>query len=136
MSVNVLPHLNFRGDARSALEFYRSAFGGDLIITTYEDMGAVEDPAEAQQVVWGQVSADDGFAVMAYDVPASRPWSRGDDPFFVSVRGTDVDDLTDAWDRLAEGATVLHPLGPAPWATAYGMLKDRFGVTWVMDVPA
>jgi PhnB protein len=136
MTVTVVPHLNFRGDARAALEFYRSAFGGELVITTYQDMGAVENPAEADQVVWGQVTGPNGFAVMAYDVPASRPWSRGDDPFFVSVRGTDAGELTAAWERLADGAGIRQPLGPAPWAPLYGMLTDRFGVTWVLDIAA
>ena len=34
------------------------------------------------------------------------------------------------------GGTVRQPWGPAPWAAAYGMLTDRFGVTWVLDVLA
>jgi PhnB protein len=136
MSVTVVPHLNLRGQARAALEHYRTAFGGELAVTTYADAGAVEDPAEADHVMWGQVVAPSGFTVMAYDVPASRPWSPGEDPFFVSVRGTDVGELTACWHRLAEGATVRQPLGPAPWAAAYGMLTDRFGVTWVLDVLA
>lgn len=136
MTVNVTPHLNFRGDARAALECYRSAFGGDLIITTYGDMGNVQDPAEAELVVWGQVAAANGFRVMAYDVPRSRPWSPGEDPFFVSVRGDDAEEIASAWKRLSEGATIVQPLEPSPWAALYGMLKDRFGVTWVMDVLA
>ncbi|WP_019143619.1 VOC family protein [Aeromicrobium massiliense] len=134
MTVAVVPHLNFRGEARAALEHYRAAFGGDLTVTSYADAGAVQDPAEADQVMWGQVVAPNGFTVMAYDVPSSRPWSRGEDPFFVSVRGDDVAELTACWERLADGATVRQPLAPAPWAAAYGMLTDRFGVTWVMDV--
>jgi PhnB protein len=100
----------------------------------YADMGYVPDPAEAELVVWGQVAGQNGFRVMAYDVPSSRPWSQGDDPFFVSVRGTDREELTAYWGKLADGATVLQPLGPAQWAPLYGMLKDRFGVTWVLDI--
>ncbi|SDC97240.1 VOC family protein [Glycomyces harbinensis] len=134
MSVNTTPHLNFRGDARAALEFYQAAFGGDLTVITYGDMGAPEDPAEAANVVWGQVSAPNGFRVMAYDVPASRPWSPGEDPFFVSVRGDDAEEIAAAWKGLADGAVILQPLEPSPWAALYGMLKDRFGVTWVLDV--
>jgi PhnB protein len=134
MTLNTTPHLNFRGDAREALECYRSAFGGELVVTTYGDMGAAEDPSEAGNVVWGQVAAPSGFTVMAYDVPASRPWSRGEDPFFVSVRGDDAEEVAAAWKGLAEGATVIQPLGPSPWAPLYGMLRDRFGVTWVLDV--
>lgn len=134
MTVSTVTHLNFRGDARAALEFYRSVVDGELALVTYEDMGAVEDLAEARQVVWGQVSAANGFRVMAYDVPASRPWSRGEDPFFVSLRGDSAEEITDLWKRLADGATVRMPLAPSQWAPLYGMLTDRFGVTWVVDV--
>lgn len=136
MTVNVTPHLNFRGNAREALEHYRSVFGGDLMVATYADMGNVQDPAEADQVVFGQVSSEHGFRIMAYDVPASRAWSRGEDPFFVSVRGADSAEITAYWEKLAVGATVLQPLAPAAWAPLYGMLTDQFGVTWVMDVVA
>ena len=134
MAVSSVTHLNFRGDARAALEFYRSVFGGDLAIVTYSDMGTVEDPAEAEQVVWGQVTAPNGFHVMAYDVPATRAWSRGDDPFFVSLRGDGADEISALWAKLAEGSTVKVPLAPSQWAPLYGMLTDRFGVTWVVDV--
>ena len=86
MTLNVTTHLNFRGNARAALEFYQSVFGGDLVAFTYRDTNNVQDPAEADQIVWGQVSADNGFRVMAYDVPSSLPWNQGENPFFVSVR--------------------------------------------------
>lgn len=135
MTVHVTPHLNFRGNARQALEHYRSVFGGDLVIATYGDLGQGDGEA-ADLVVWGQVATDAGFRVMAYDVPADRPWSRGDDPFFVSVRGTDAAELTAYWEGLAEGATVVAPLAPSSWAPLYGMLRDPFGVTWVLDVEA
>ncbi|WP_181784651.1 VOC family protein [Pseudonocardia pini] len=134
MTVTSTTHLNFRGDAREALEFYRSVFGGELTVVTYAQLGSVPDPAEADQVMWGQVAAPNGFRVMAYDVPAARPWSRGDDPFFLSVRGDDGAEISALWERLAVGATVRAPLEPAQWSPLYGMLTDRFGVTWVLDV--
>jgi PhnB protein len=135
MSIAVTPHLNFRGDARAALEFYRSVFGGDLAVVTYADMGST-DPATADHVSWGQVTAENGFRIMAYDAYPHLAWSRGEDPFFVSVRGTDPAELEGLWARLAEGATVRQELAPAAWAPLYGQLTDRFGVTWVLDVAA
>ncbi len=135
MSITVTPHLNFRGNARQALEFYRSVFGGELILTSYADMGNTE-PAEADRVVWGQVSADNGFRIMAYDVYDHLPWDQGKDPFFVSVRGSDSDELDGYWSKLADGATVTVPLAPSQWAPLYGMLTDRFGITWVLDIQA
>ncbi len=134
MSVKVVPHLNFRGDARAALEFYQSVFGGDMAIVTYENAGNVQDPSEADQVMWGQVAADSGFRVMAYDVPSRMPWDLGENPFFVSLRGDTTEEITVYWAKLSDGATILQPLASAQWAPLYGMLKDRFGITWVVDV--
>jgi len=135
MTVNVTPHLNFRGDARAALEFYRSVFGGDLTIMSYQDMGNVQDPSEADQVMWGQVAAESGFRVMAYDVQSARPWDQGENSFFIALRGKDTEEITAYCEKLCAGATVIQPLAPAQWgAPLYGMLKDRFGVTWIVEV--
>jgi PhnB protein len=136
MTVTTTTHLNFRGDARAALEFYRSVFGGELALVSYRDAHSVQEPAEADQIMWGQVAADNGFHVMAYDVPARMPWDRGENSFFVSVRGASAEEITSHWKGLSEGATIVQDLGPAGWAPLYGMLKDRFGVTWVLDVAA
>ncbi|WP_181723631.1 VOC family protein [Nocardia gipuzkoensis] len=134
MSVKSTTHLNFRGDARAALEFYRAVFGGALAAVTYKDAGNVQEPAEADQVMWGQVAAENGFHVMAYDVPATMAYDQGENSFFVSVRGDTVEEVTGYWGKLSDGATIVIPIGPASWAPVYGMLKDRFGVVWVLDV--
>lgn len=136
MSVNAVTHLNFRGDARAALTFYRSVFGGDIAVVTYGDAGDAQDLAGADQVMWGQVSAGSGFRVMAHDVPAGMPWDQGENAFFVSLRGETSGEITAYRKKLSEGATVVRPLEPARWAPLYGMLRDRFGVTWVVDVAA
>jgi len=134
MTINVTPHLNFRGDARAALEFYRTVFGGSLAAVSYADAHAVQRPDEADQIMFGQVSSDNGFRIMAYDVPAATAWNPGEIPVFVSVRGRDAAEITGYWDGLAAGATVIAPLAPGAWTPLYGMLRDRFGVTWVLDV--
>lgn len=134
MTIATTTHLNFRGDARAALSFYQAVFGGHLVAITYADAHAVQDPAEAAQVMWGQVEAENGFRIMAYDVPKRLGWNAGEIPFFVSVRGGDAAEIRLYWDRLVEGAAVIQPLGPAGWSPLYGMVRDRFGVTWVLDV--
>ncbi|MEU9790729.1 VOC family protein [Streptomyces sparsogenes] len=136
MSVTTTTHLNFQGDARAALDYYQSVFGGRIAAITYKDMGTVQNENEADWVVWGEVAGDNGFHVMAYDVPSQLPWDQGSNPFFVSVRGDDTDEIGALWQKLAEGSTVVRPLEPSQWAPLYGMLTDRFGVTWVLDVAA
>jgi len=136
VTITTTTHLNFRGDARAALELYRSVFGGEIALVTYQDAHAAQDPSEAAQIMWGQVRSDDGFQVMAYDVPVRLPYEPGVNPVFVSVRGTDADEITAYWTGLSAGATVVQDLAPAGWSPLYGMLRDRFGVVWVLDVVA
>ena len=134
MAIVTTTHLNFRGYARAALEFYQSVFGGDITLISYRDARIPTDPAEAGLITWGQVRGDNGFHVMAYDVTGSTPYDQGENPVFVSVRGTSADEITSYWKALSEGATVVQGLAPSGWAPLYGMLKDRFGVVWVLDV--
>lgn len=132
--INTTPHLNFRGQARAALEFYQSVFGGDLTLITYQDAHNVQDPSEAQQIMYGQVASPEGFRVMAYDVPSHTPWDQGQIPFFLSVRGDSEVEISRYWEKLSVNASVLQPLAPSGWTPLYGMLKDTFGITWVLDV--
>ncbi|WP_027341374.1 VOC family protein [Hamadaea tsunoensis] len=149
MSITTTAHLNFRGNAREALEFYHSVFGGEIMVVTYGDFGMPKELPDAGKVVWGQVAAVDGFRVMAYDVPsqagagaATSPTLRENgmtltgEPFFLSVRGETAEEVGALWEKLADGATVVEAFGPVRWAPAFGMLTDRFGITWILDVAA
>ncbi|HWE09249.1 MAG TPA: VOC family protein [Solirubrobacteraceae bacterium] len=137
MSVTTTPHVNFRGQARDALEFYRSVFGGEISLATYADIHAVEEPAQADQVAFGRVDAPNGFSIMAYDVQPSKGYDPGENPFYITLQGTAGDEIQPLWDALAESATtLLIPLGPAPFAPLYGMLTDRYGVTWIVGADA
>ena len=134
MTVTTTPHLNFRGDARAALELYHSVFGGQLVVVTNEDAHRVETPDEAQQVTFGQVVAESGFQVMAYDVPASVTYDQGEKSLFVSVRSDSAEEISELWGRFVERATIVTDLGPAEYSPLFGMLEDPFGVVWVLDV--
>lgn len=134
MAIKTVAHINLRGNARAALEFYQSVFGGDLVAVSYRDAHSVEDPDQADQLSWGQVTSGSGFQIMAYDVQSSKPWDQGSNAFFVSVRGTDAKEIEAYWGRLSADAIISAPLAPAAWSPRYGMLTDQFGVTWVLDV--
>jgi PhnB protein len=136
MSVTTTTHLNFRGQARAALEFYQSVFGGQLTAFTNADAHLAAAAEEGEHLAWGQVQSEDGFHVMAYDVPVARAYQPGIEPVFVSVRGQDPEEIRRYWDGLCEAGTVKAELGPAGWALLYGMVTDHFGVTWVLDVLA
>jgi len=134
MSVATTPHLNFRGEAAKALEFYHSVFGGQLVLVTNQDAHSVESPEEAQQIKFGQVIGENGFRIMAYDVPTATPYDQGEKSLYVSVRGDSADEITELWDKLSAGSAIVEDLGPSGFAPLYGMLRDPFGVVWVLDV--
>lgn len=148
MSITTTTHLNFRGTARQALEFYGSVFGGDVTLATYADFGMPGEVPGADKVVFGQVENPDGIRLMAYDIPGADEDLRAtsgttsrqngmtvtDRPFFQSLRADSLDELTGYWNALAEGAAIVEPLAASSWSPGFGMLTDRFGVTWVLDV--
>ncbi len=150
MTIKSTTHLNFRGDARAALEFYQQVFGGRLTIATYGDFGMPADAPGASAVVFGQVESEGGFRVMGYDIPGvtggleadagSTHRANGititDQPFFVSVRGETMEEVQAYWGELSAGATIIEPLAPSAWSPGFGMLTDSFGVTWILDVAA
>lgn len=136
MSITTTTHLNFRAQAREALEFYRSVFGGDVMVLTHSQIYPSYPPEEADLVAFGRVDSAQGFHIMAFDVPAARAFDPGVTPLFVSIHGDDADEITRYWEALSAGGQVVQPLRPSGWAPLYGMLTDRFGVTWVLDVAA
>ena len=75
----------------------------------------------------------DGFDLIAYDVRPSKPYDPGANPFYITLQGSDANEITNRWNNLAVDATaILLPLAPAPSAPLYGMLTDRFGITWIV----
>ena len=66
------PYISFSGNAREAMEFYQSVFGGNLDVSTFADFqmpGIAED--EANKVMHSQLSHRAGFTLMGADMPAS-----------------------------------------------------------------
>jgi PhnB protein len=136
MSITTTPHLNFDGRAREALALYGEAFGVEPALMTYGQMGASDDPAWADRIVWGQVETASGIRVMAFDVWPGQPYEQGSNAFYVYLSGDDADEITRAWEGLLDGAEIRQPLGASAWSPLAGQLRDRFGVIWALDVRA
>jgi PhnB protein len=87
------PYLNFRGQAREALEFYHSVFGGDLTVSSFADLGGMDLPeGESDQVMHGQLETPAGFTLMAADVPSHMDFAAGTNQFSISLSGPSDDD--------------------------------------------
>lgn len=135
MTATLNPYLGFRDNAREAMEFYRSVFGGELAIHTFAEFHASEEVDEQDLVMHGQLESPSGFTLMASDTPKSMSYDPGT-AITISLSGKPEDDaeLRGYWEKLSQGATITMPLDKAPWGDVFGMLTDRFGVNWMMSI--
>jgi PhnB protein len=133
MPVTLNPYLNFRDNAREAMEFYHSVFGGELTVSTFADFQSAEDPSENDLVMHGQLDGANGLTLMGADTPKRMDYNPPAG-FSVSLSGDDDAMLRGYWDKLLEGGTVVQPLEVAPWGDAFGMLVDRYGVSWLVNI--
>jgi PhnB protein len=133
MPTRLNPYLGFRDNARQAMEFYHSVFGGELTLSTFAEFQASEDPAEQDKIMHGQLETAKGYTIMGADTPNSMDYTPGGS-ITVSLSGEDEEELRGYWDGLAEGGTVTVPLEKAPWGDSFGMLVDPFGVSWMVNI--
>ena len=126
------PYLSFDGDARQAMEFYESVFGGTLTLSTFGEFGAADAP-EADKIMHGQLETASGYTIMGADVPPGVEHQPGSN-IAVSLSGDDADELRGYWTRLSEGGTVTVPLEKQMWGDEFGMCADRFGIGWMVNI--
>ncbi len=130
------PYLSFKDNAREAMEFYHSVLGGELTVSRFGDMPeSGVAPGEEDLVMHAQINADGGLVLMASDTPTGMNYATPQG-MSVSLSGDDpeTERLRAAWNGLSEGGTVVMPLDPAPWGGLFGMMVDRFGITWMVAV--
>ncbi|MEV0903075.1 VOC family protein [Actinoplanes sp. NPDC049802] len=132
MTSRLNPYLAFNGNAREAIEFYQSIFGGDLSISTFGEFGA-PDPAIAGQVMHARLDTPQGYTLMVSDTPPGMSHSPGDN-ITVSLSGDDGDELRKAWEALSAGGTISVPLEKQMWGDEFGQLVDRFGIPWMVNI--
>lgn len=132
MAIHLNPYLNFRENARAAMTFYHSVFGGEISFVTLGEMQATEDPAEYDKIMHAQLETPDGLYLQAADTPNVMDLTPGDN-VSVSLHGDDNDELGRYWDKLSDGATITVPFEFAPWGDKFGMLVDKFGIPWLIN---
>jgi len=133
MSSRLSPYLGFRDNAREAMDFYQGVFGGEVTHSTFGESNASSDPADTDKIMHSELTTASGFSLMASDTPSSMRVSPGSS-ISVSLSGDDAAELTSYWEKLAEGASVSMPLSQAPWGDSFGMLTDRFGTAWMVNI--
>jgi PhnB protein len=135
MASRLNPYLTFSGNAKEAMEFYQSVFGGQLRMNTFGEFGSAAEPF-ADKIMHAMLETDKGFTLMASDtMPGMKEVTMGNN-IVVSLSGEDADDLRGYWEKLSGTGTVSMPLEKQVWGDEYGACTDRFGVEWMVDIVA
>jgi len=134
MTVRLNPYLSFNGNAREAMEFYQSVFGGKLDVSTFADAGGMGVPEDEQsKVMHAMLEVPDVLALMGSDSPSHMGWEAPAGTS-ISLSGDDDGTLRGWWDGLLADGKVTMPLEVAPWGDAFGMLTDKYGIDWMVNI--
>ena len=137
MTIQAVPYFAFPGNARDAMEFYHSIFGGDLRVITFGDFNVVpeSDPAHGYVMHAALTTPQFTLAASDYDERFTEgvKYSVGAN-LSVSLWGDDVEEGRKIFEQLAEGGRIEMEFGPQDWGAEYGSVVDRFGQSWSVNV--
>lgn len=136
MIVKLNSYISFKDNAKEAMEFYQSVFGGEISSNTFEEFASDEMPVaegDKQKIMHSYLKGEKGVELMAADTPTGTEYMEGA-RISLTLNGDDEETLRGYWNKLAEGGTITMPLEKAPWGDIFGMLTDKFGINWMVDI--
>ncbi|WP_341578763.1 VOC family protein [Microbacterium schleiferi] len=124
----LVPYLHFDGTAREALTFYQSVFGGELELFTYGEFSRTDGPKDA--IAHGGLS---GLVTLFASDAAPSEESVAMAGIEFSLLGTASAEELNAWfEALADGGEIVDALQQRPWGDYDGIVRDRYGIRWLI----
>lgn len=141
MGTTLTPYLSFDGRTREAFAFYQTALGATIdAMMSYDDMPA---PADTGEGCGGPMPTGPGIMHAALSLPGGAKLFAGDTPPHLQHEGIKgamlalefdtVAQAQTAFQALSQGGQVTMPLAPSFWSKTFGMVTDRFGVSWAVN---
>lgn len=125
--------INFDGNCREALDFYAKTFKSEVEgLMTFDQMPS--DPTytvadeDKNRIMYAALPIQ-GSSVMFCDVPTGMALTKGDNISPV-VSTKDMDEVRRLYNELQEGGNVIMEIQETFWSNLYGMVVDKFGITW------
>lgn len=134
-------YLNFNGNAAEALEFYKEVFNAKVEVDTFggfaakaPDSGMTFEQSEADKIMHASLMGENGIELMISDVPSGMPAATKGTQLTLTLNGDDEQTLRGYWDKLEKGGNIDLPLNKAPWGDSFGVLTDKFGISWMFNI--
>lgn len=142
--MKAIGYLQFDGKAEEALVFYEKALQATNVKKVkYGAFG--QDPnapltEEEQNMIMESRMEFSGNILMISDVLPFMQAMTGEikkgNTALISIIDADPEMNKQSFEKLSEGGTVIMPLSSTPWSASFGMLVDKFGVTWKFNSEA
>ena len=132
MASRLNPYLSFDGNARAAMRFYKTVFGGELTLNTFGEFG-MKEAAVRQKIMHAVLETDSGYTIMASDIMPGMEHLAGNN-ITVSLSGDDGAELRGYFKKLSRTGEVLMPLEKQVWGDEFGQCKDKFGIAWMVNI--
>lgn len=134
----VNPYLFFGGQAQAALDFYCQAVGAET--RDILRFGANADSPDCPNQVpdgWSEKVMHSALRIGSQEIYLSDGMSEGTnfDAVMLALTCESAEDLHAKFTALAEGGSVQMPPGPTFFSPLYAMLRDRFGLGWMLMLP-
>lgn len=129
------PYLHFGGNCEEALNFYKGVFGGEITsINRFEGSPMAADlPPDYGNKIMHASFVSPSLKFMASDAhPGGHLAAKGH--VTLSLAGSDVAEGERVFNALADGGTVSMPYQDTFWGAKFGMLTDKFGIDWMVNV--
>lgn len=133
MTSELNPYLSFQNNAREAMEFYKSVFGGKLSMSTFKEFNVSQDTKMENLIMHAELEADNGIKFMAADTLEGMVYKPGES-IRMALSGENEAELKSYFEKLSSGGLITQPLEKAPWGDSFGMLVDKFGITWFVNI--
>lgn len=135
--MQVQPYLFFDGRCEEALDFYRSALGAEVTaMMRFKDSPEppTEDclpPGATDKVMHATFRLGDATVMASDGRCTGHPVFQG---FAISLAVPDEAAADRTFAALADGGEVQMPLTKTFYSPRFGMVADRFGVSWMVIV--
>lgn len=127
----IVPYLNFAGNAKEALDLYAKALGGQILHSqTYAESGQDGNHAMKDKIMHAALSAGD-LMIMVSDVE-TKDIKEGNQ-VSLSMDFATAAEQEKVFNALSGGANITMPLQDTFWGARFGMLTDRFGISWMFN---
>src|SRR4051794_39356245 len=127
--MELTPYLHFEGNAEEALNFYRNAFDGEIImLSRYGDSPMPVDEDWKNKIIHGRLKFGKSLIMVSDGSKNFKTTFNGN--IQLSVEMEDASKMEGVFNKLSEGGKVTMPLADQFWGARFGMLVDKFGTGW------